>query len=218
MVDSNPLPSARYHTWPIGTLWGSLSLQVSGSGHRLPLIVQQAFVALMRKHVIKNKQLVRRQCRIDGIKQTTHRTTNVSFLFNNGCVAFYQSIQFSSGTLLNGPIIRITLMISLVHQQVTPVVHFSGMSVSSSLRLNCLPLSPVPLNLRPYLGNGFVATQPGSPWIFLDGFFDGYTTESHRACIPSPLCWSAKIQSHSDVSSSTTSCLSETNWMHFGMG
>ncbi|KAA0189134.1 Acid trehalase protein 1 [Fasciolopsis buskii] len=76
---------------------------------------------------------------------------------------------------------------------------------------------PVPLSLKPYLGNGFIATQPDSPWIFLDGLYNGDTTESHRACIPSPICWSAKVHLDPDAPLSDTP-MHEADWMHFGMG
>ncbi|CAL8102343.1 unnamed protein product [Calicophoron daubneyi] len=71
----------------------------------------------------------------------------------------------------------------------------------------------------PYLGNGFIATQPKSNWIFMDGLFSGSKTTSHRACIPSPTVWLAKpaVLRAGEDGMQLMDC-GQTYWMHFGMG
>ncbi|OON14152.1 glycosyl hydrolase family 65 central catalytic domain protein, partial [Opisthorchis viverrini] len=79
-------------------------------------------------------------------------------------------------------------------------------------------LNDIPLNLMPYLGNGFIATQPRSPWIFLDGFFNGNGTESHRACIPSTVQWMLTGPLKVDEQGIQDDSHPQTLWMHHGMG
>ncbi|KAL3318636.1 Protein-glucosylgalactosylhydroxylysine glucosidase [Cichlidogyrus casuarinus] len=51
----------------------------------------------------------------------------------------------------------------------------------------------LPAQFNGCLGNGFIATQLSAPWIHVDGIYNGESVESHRAAIPSPICWMPKI-------------------------
>ncbi|KAL7058918.1 hypothetical protein AAHC03_013814 [Spirometra sp. Aus1] len=64
--------------------------------------------------------------------------------------------------------------------------------------------------LEPCLSNGYIGTDPSTPWLFVDGIYSGEGTESHRAAVPSPVFWKPVVDK--------LTCLKSTIMFHFGMG
>ncbi|KAF5402219.1 Glycosyl hydrolase family 65 central catalytic domain protein [Paragonimus heterotremus] len=96
--------------------------------------------------------------------------------------------------------------------------HLKVLSDDPSSYMCCSSSNEVPLNLMPYLGNGFIGTQPKSPWIFMDGLYNGEATGSHRARIPSPFSWLLRTPLCIDEGGLYECQHSQEFWMHFGMG
>ncbi|VDN09677.1 unnamed protein product [Dibothriocephalus latus] len=64
--------------------------------------------------------------------------------------------------------------------------------------------------MEPCLSNGYIGTDPSTPWLFIDGIYSGEGTDSHRAAVPSPVFWKPTVD--------TLHCLKSTILFHFGMG
>uniref|UniRef100_A0A5K3EU29 Glyco_hydro_65m domain-containing protein n=1 Tax=Mesocestoides corti TaxID=53468 RepID=A0A5K3EU29_MESCO len=64
--------------------------------------------------------------------------------------------------------------------------------------------------LLPNLCNGYIGMDLTTPWLFLDGIYSGTGSDSHRASIPSPVCWLPEVEG--------MTCLRRYTLFHFGMG